>query len=96
MITTTLALTGIFGSGKTMMIDVVAFLVIVVIVVGGAHSIRAHMREGAGSGITSTIGTIVHASLLALSLAIAAGVVAWAHSHGADSQAPTAVVQPWQ
>jgi len=64
-------------------------------VAGGAHSIKAHMREGAGSGITSVLLTIVHAALLAMAFAIAAGVVAWAHQHNMDQQAPNSVVQPW-
>lgn len=95
MTTTTLALTGIFNSGKALLIDGVAILALLVVVVGAGHSIKAHIREGAGSGITSMFLTIIHAALIALAMAIAAGVVAWAHSHGVDSQAPNAVVQPW-
>lgn len=92
---TNLALTGIFNSGKMLLIDVLGFLVIVLLVGGAAKSIGTHFREGAGSGITASLQTIIHASILALSIAIAGAVVYVAHHYGLDSQAPSAVVQPW-
>lgn len=93
--TKTLALTGIFGSTQTLMWSALGTLVFVCVVLGAAHSIRSHTREGAGSGITSMIGTIFHASLIALAIAIVAAVVAVARHAGVDQPCTNCTVQPW-
>ncbi|BBZ15523.1 hypothetical protein [Mycobacterium branderi] len=89
----TLAVAGLFSSGKGLGLAAVCFLAVVALVVGTAHSVKAHTSHGAGSGITGQIGTIIHVVLIVLSLGIAAAVVAEARHHGIQN--PINVETPW-
>jgi hypothetical protein len=77
-----LAAGSIFSSGKELAFYAIGFLAVVALLVGTVHSIRVHSREGAGSGITAQIGTIIFAVLVALSVGIAALVTHEFNSHG--------------
>ena len=77
-----LAAGGIFSSGKELAFYAIGFLAAIAMLVGTVHSIRVHSKEGAGSGITAQIGTIIFAVLVALSVGIAALVTREFHNHG--------------
>jgi hypothetical protein len=80
--TTILAAGGLFASGTDLIFAAIGFLAAVALVVGTVSAIRTHAREGAGSGITAQIGTIVFAVLILLSVGIAAMVTREFNNHG--------------
>lgn len=56
--------------------------VAIALVIGTVSAIRTHVRDGAGSGITAQIGTIVFSVLILLSVGIAAMVTREFNNHG--------------
>lgn len=80
--TQTLAAGGLFASGTDLIFATIGFLAAVALVVGTVSAIRTHAKEGAGSGITAQIGTIVFAVLILLSVGIAAMVTHEFNNHG--------------
>jgi hypothetical protein len=89
----TLAVAGIFTSGRGLMLATIGFLALLAIVIGTASAIRTHTREGSGSAITAQIGTIIFAVLILLSVGIAAAFTREANSHGISN--PVDVQSPW-
>jgi hypothetical protein len=83
----------LFSSGTSLAYSVEGFLAVLSLVMGTITAIRAHTREGVGSGITSQIGTIVFAVLIFLSSGIAAVVTHEFNSHGIRNTVP--VPNPW-
>ena len=60
---TSLAAAGIFASGTDLAFATIGFLAALALVIGTVSAIRTHAKEGAGSGITAQIGTIVFSVL---------------------------------
>jgi hypothetical protein len=83
----------LFSSATSLAYSVEGFLAVLSLVMGTITAIRAHTREGVGSGITSQIGTIVFAVLIFLSSGIAAVVTHEFNSHGIRNTVP--VPNPW-
>ena len=77
-----LAAGGIFTSGTDLAFATIGFLAAIALVIGTVSAIRTHVREGAGSGITAQIGTIVFSVLILLSVGIAAMVTHEFNNHG--------------
>ena len=63
-----LAAGGLFTSGTDLAFATIGFLAALVLVIGTVSAIRTHAKEGAGSGITAQIGTIVFSVLILLSV----------------------------
>ena len=91
--TQTLAVGGLFASGTDLIFATIGFLAAVALVVGTVSAIRTHARDGAGSGITAQIGTIVFAVLILLSVGIAAMVTHEFNNHGIRNT--VRVDNPW-
>jgi hypothetical protein len=79
---TVLAAAGLFASGTDLAFATIGFLAALALVIGTASAIRTHAKEGAGSGITAQIGTIVFSVLILLSVGIAAMVTHEFNNHG--------------
>jgi hypothetical protein len=82
MIHTPLAAAGLFASGTDLAFATIGFLAALALVIGTVSAIRTHAKEGAGSGITAQIGTIVFSVLILLSVGIAAMVTHEFNNHG--------------
>lgn len=93
MSTTALAAAGIFTSGTDLAFATIGFLAAIALVIGTVSAIRTHVREGAGSGITAQIGTIVFSVLILLSVGIAAMVTHEFNNHGIRNT--VRVDSPW-
>jgi hypothetical protein len=91
--TTTLAVSGLFSSGTTLLYSVEAFLAVVALVVGTVAAIGQHRKEGAGSGITAQMGVIVFAVMIFLSAGIAAAITHEFERNGLGN--PVSVPSPW-
>jgi hypothetical protein len=91
--TSTLAVAGLFSSGTDLAFSTIGFLAALALVIGTVSAIRTHAKDGAGSGITAQIGTIVFAVLILLSVGIAAMVTREANAHGIRN--PVHVDSPW-
>src|ERR1700716_213117 len=70
--TQSLAVAGVFTSGTNLAFATIGVLAAVALVIGTVSAIRTHAKEGAGSGITAQIGTIIFSVLILLSVGIAA------------------------
>ena len=77
-----LAAGGLFTSGTDLAFATIGFLAAIALVIGTVSAIRTHVRDGAGSGITAQIGTIVFSVLILLSVGIAAMVTREFNNHG--------------
>ncbi len=88
-----LAVGDLFSSGTDLAFSTIGFLAAIALVVGTVSAIRAHAREGAGSGITAQLGAIVFSVLVLLSVGIAAMVTREANSHGIRNT--VRVDSPW-
>jgi hypothetical protein len=77
-----LAAGGLFTAGTNLAFTTIGFLAAIALVVGTVSAIRTHAKEGAGSGITAQIGTIVFSVLVLLSVGIAAMVTHEFNEHG--------------
>jgi hypothetical protein len=77
-----IAAAGLFTSGTDLAFATIGFLAALALVIGTASAIRTHAKEGAGSGITAQIGTIVFSVLILLSVGIAAMVTHEFNNHG--------------
>ena len=82
MAETSLAAAGLFSSGTDLAFATIGFLAALALVIGTASAIRTHAKEGAGSGITAQIGTIVFSVLILLSVGIAAMITHEFNNHG--------------
>jgi hypothetical protein len=82
MTPTVLAAAGIFTSGTDLAFATIGFLAALALVIGTVSAIRTHAKEGAGSGITAQIGTIVFSVLILLSVGTAAMVTHEFNNHG--------------
>lgn len=87
------AAAGLFTSGTDLAFGTLGFLSAIALVIGTVSAIRTHAKEGAGSGITAQIGTIVFSVLILLSVGIAAMVTREANNHGIRNPVP--VQSPW-
>jgi hypothetical protein len=77
-----LAAAGLFTSGTDLAFATIGFLAAISLVVGTVSAIRTHAKEGAGSGITAQIGTIVFSVLVLLSVGIASMITHEFNNHG--------------
>jgi hypothetical protein len=89
----TLAVSGLFTSGTTLLYSVEGFLAVVALVVGTVAAIGQHRKEGAGSGITAQMGVIVFAVMIFLSAGIAAAITHEFERNGLAN--PVTVPSPW-
>jgi hypothetical protein len=78
----TLAVGGLFASATELAFATIGFLAALALVIGTASAIHKQHREGAGSGITAQIGTIILSVLILLSVGIAAMVTREFNNHG--------------
>jgi hypothetical protein len=88
-----LAAAGLFASGTDLAFATIGFLAALALVIGTVSAIRTHAKEGAGSGITAQIGTIVFSVLILLSVGIAAMVTHEFNNHGIRNT--VRVDSPW-
>ena len=88
-----LAATGIFTSGRDLILSGIGFLAVVALAVGSVSAIRAHSREGAGAGISAQIGTVIMAVLILMSVGLAAALTREANTRGITN--PVRVDSPW-
>ena len=77
-----LAAAGLFSAGTDLAFTTIGFLAALSLVIGTVSAIRTHAKEGAGSGITAQIGTIIFSVLVLLSVGIAAMVTHEFNNHG--------------
>jgi hypothetical protein len=78
----TLAAPGLFTSGTDLAFAALGFLAAVALVIGTMSAIRTHAKEGAGSGITAQISTLIFSVLILLSVGIAAMITHEFNNHG--------------
>ncbi|MDG4667943.1 hypothetical protein [Mycobacterium sp. 236(2023)] len=90
---TVLAASGLFSSGTDLAFGTIGFLAAIALVIGTFSAIRTHAKEGAGSGITAQIGTIIFSVLILLSVGIAAMVTREFNDHGIRNT--VRVESPW-
>jgi hypothetical protein len=76
------AAAGLFTAGTNLAFTAIGFLAAISLVIGTVSAIRTHAKEGAGSGITAQIGTIVFSVLVLLSVGVAAMVTHEFNDHG--------------
>jgi hypothetical protein len=76
------AAAGLFSAGTDLAFTTIGFLAAISLVIGTVSAIRTHAKEGAGSGITAQIGTIIFSVLVLLSVGIAAMVTHEFNDHG--------------
>lgn len=88
-----LAATGLFSAGTDLAFTTIGFLAAISLVIGTVSAIRTHAKEGAGSGITAQIGTIIFSVLVLLSVGIAAMVTHEFNDHGIRNS--VRVDSPW-